>query len=54
MAAAEVAAAREVGAGSPLIDVCHDLFGKALDLEPGGANMIAVLCAGEARGEPQV
>jgi 3-hydroxyisobutyrate dehydrogenase len=44
-------AARGVGAASPLIDVCHALFGEAVGLGLGGADMIAVLRAIEARDE---
>ena len=42
-------AARGTGAASPLIDVCHELFAETLDLGFGGADMIAVLRAIEAR-----
>lgn len=48
-------AAREVGAASPLIDVCHALFGETLGLGLGRADMIAVLQAIEARDKrPEV
>ena len=44
-----VESAREAGAASPLIDVCYELFGETLELGLGGADMIAVLWAIEAR-----
>lgn len=44
-------AARQAGAASPLIDVCHALYGEALGLGLGGADMIAVLRAIDARDE---
>jgi len=46
-------AAREAGIASPLLDVCHALYGEALALGHGGADMVAVLKAIEARGERQ-
>ncbi|HZS85975.1 MAG TPA: NAD(P)-dependent oxidoreductase [Chloroflexota bacterium] len=45
-------AARLAGAASPLIDVCHALYGEAVGLGLGGADMIAVLRAIEARDQP--
>jgi 3-hydroxyisobutyrate dehydrogenase len=41
--------ARGVGIASPLLDVCHALYGEALALGLGGADMVAVLAAIEAR-----
>ena len=43
--------AREDGIASPLLDVCHALYGEALALGFGGADMVAVLEAIEARSE---
>jgi 3-hydroxyisobutyrate dehydrogenase len=43
--------AREIGIASPLLDVCHALYGEALALGLGGADMVAVLKAIEARSE---
>jgi 3-hydroxyisobutyrate dehydrogenase len=43
--------AREAGIASPLLDVCHALYGEALALGFGGADMVAVLEAIEARSE---
>jgi 3-hydroxyisobutyrate dehydrogenase len=43
--------AREAGIASPLLDVCHALYGEALALGYGGADMVAVLEAIEARSE---
>ncbi|MGW7268031.1 NAD(P)-dependent oxidoreductase [Streptomyces sp. NPDC054842] len=42
-------AARRAGLASPLLDVCHALFGEAVALGHGGADMVAVLRAIEAR-----
>ncbi len=42
-------AARAAGLASPLLDVCHALFGETLALGHGGADMVAVLHAIEAR-----
>ncbi|MET7594395.1 NAD(P)-dependent oxidoreductase [Streptomyces sp. NPDC005481] len=42
-------AARRAGLASPLLDVCHALFGEAVSQGHGGADMIAVLRAIEAR-----
>jgi 3-hydroxyisobutyrate dehydrogenase len=42
-------AAREAGIASPLLDVCHALFGETLALGLGDADMVAVLRAIEAR-----
>jgi 3-hydroxyisobutyrate dehydrogenase len=41
--------ARGVGIASPLLDVCHALYGEALALGLGAADMVAVLEAIEAR-----
>ena len=42
-------AARSAGIASPLLDVCHALYGEALQLGLGGADMAAVLRAIELR-----
>ena len=42
-------AARENGIASPLLDVCHALYGETLALGLGEADMVAVLRAIEAR-----
>ncbi|MEU4327993.1 NAD(P)-dependent oxidoreductase [Nonomuraea dietziae] len=42
-------AARASGIASPLLDVCHALFGEAVALGHGQADMVAVLHALEAR-----
>lgn len=42
-------AAREVGIASPLLDVCHALFGETETLGLGAADMIAVIRAIEQR-----
>ncbi|MDP9153105.1 MAG: NAD(P)-dependent oxidoreductase [Pseudomonadota bacterium] len=42
-------AARENGIASPLLDVCHALYGETLALGLGEADMVAVLTAIEAR-----
>jgi 3-hydroxyisobutyrate dehydrogenase len=42
-------AARRAGIASPLLDVCHALFGETVDLGHGGEDMLAVLRAIEAR-----
>ncbi|TDD80415.1 NAD(P)-dependent oxidoreductase [Actinomadura rubrisoli] len=42
-------AARESGVASPLLDVCHALFGETLALGHGGSDMVAVLHAIESR-----
>ncbi|MEV0199107.1 NAD(P)-dependent oxidoreductase [Nonomuraea sp. NPDC050691] len=42
-------AARASGLASPLLDVCHELFGETVELGHGGADMVAVLHAIEAR-----
>jgi 3-hydroxyisobutyrate dehydrogenase len=44
-------AAREAGIASPLLDVCHALYGETLALGHGDADMVAVLAALEARTE---
>ncbi|WP_344323724.1 NAD(P)-dependent oxidoreductase [Streptomyces macrosporus] len=44
-------AAREAGLASPLLDVCHALFGETVALGHGGSDMVAVLHAIEARTE---
>ncbi|PXY22977.1 2-hydroxy-3-oxopropionate reductase [Prauserella muralis] len=42
-------AAREAGVASPLLDVCHALYGETVGLGHGGADMAAVIRAIEAR-----
>lgn len=42
-------AARTLGIASPLLDVCHALYGETLALGHGDADMVAVLKAIEAR-----
>jgi 3-hydroxyisobutyrate dehydrogenase len=42
-------AARRAGIASPLLDVCHALFGETVHLGHGGEDMLAVLRAIEAR-----
>jgi 3-hydroxyisobutyrate dehydrogenase len=42
-------AARKTGLASPLLDVCHALFGETVSLGYGGEDMVAVLRAIEAR-----
>ncbi|MFF4650851.1 NAD(P)-dependent oxidoreductase [Streptomyces sp. NPDC001380] len=42
-------AARASGLASPLLDVCHTLFGEAVAQGHGGSDMVAVLRAIEAR-----
>ncbi|TDV55049.1 3-hydroxyisobutyrate dehydrogenase [Actinophytocola oryzae] len=44
-------AARRNGTASPLLDVCHALFGEAVALGHGASDMVAVLRAIEARTE---
>jgi 3-hydroxyisobutyrate dehydrogenase len=44
--------ARAVGIASPVLDVCHALYGEALALGLGEADMVAVLQAIEARSRP--
>ncbi len=44
-------AARTAGIASPLLDVCHALYGETRMLGLGGADMIAVLRAIEQRTE---
>jgi 3-hydroxyisobutyrate dehydrogenase len=46
-------AAREAGVASPLLDVCHALYGEARALGFGDADMAAVLKAIEARSDPK-
>ncbi len=46
------AAAHEIGAAVPLLDVCRELYAAALDLGLGGADMAAVIRAIEARDAP--
>jgi 3-hydroxyisobutyrate dehydrogenase len=41
--------AREAGIASPVLDVCHALYGEALALGLGGSDMVAVLQAIESR-----
>jgi 3-hydroxyisobutyrate dehydrogenase len=43
--------ARSTSLASPLLDVCHALYGEAAALGHGGADMAAVLYAIEARTE---
>ncbi|MFD8192853.1 NAD(P)-dependent oxidoreductase [Streptomyces wuyuanensis] len=43
------AAARDSGLASPLLDVCHALFGETVSLGYGASDMVAVLRAIEAR-----
>jgi len=45
--------ARAAGIASPLLDVCHALYGEALALGLGAADMVAVLEAIEARSRLQ-
>lgn len=42
-------AAREAGVASPLLDVCHALYGEAKALGAGGEDMVAVIRAIERR-----
>jgi 3-hydroxyisobutyrate dehydrogenase len=42
-------AARAAGIAAPVLDVCHALFAEAVAQQHGGADMIAVLAALEAR-----
>ncbi|MEX3105448.1 MULTISPECIES: NAD(P)-dependent oxidoreductase [unclassified Streptomyces] len=42
-------AARKVGVASPLLDVCHALFGEAVEQGHGGEDMVAVVRAIEKR-----
>ena len=44
-------AARETGVASPLLDVCHALYRETRALGFGGADMVAVLKAIEARSD---
>ena len=44
-------AARAAGIASPLLDVCHALYGETHALGFGGADMAAVLKAIEARSD---
>lgn len=44
-------AAREAGVASPLLDVCHALYGETVAQGHGGEDMVAVLHALEARTE---
>jgi 3-hydroxyisobutyrate dehydrogenase len=46
-------AAREAGVASPLLDVCHALYGETRALGFGDADMVAVLKALEARSDPK-
>jgi len=46
------AAAREAGIASPLLDVCHPLYGETLSLGFGDADMVAVIRAIERRTRP--
>ncbi len=45
--------AREVGVATPLLDVCHALYGETLKFGLGDADMIAVLRAIETRTEQE-
>ncbi|MFF1292833.1 MULTISPECIES: NAD(P)-dependent oxidoreductase [unclassified Streptomyces] len=42
-------AARKAGIASPLLDVCHTLFGETVDQGHGGEDMVAVVHALETR-----
>ncbi|WP_211370752.1 hypothetical protein [Nonomuraea turkmeniaca] len=42
-------AARAAGIASPLLDVCHALFGESAALGLGGTDMVAVIRAIEER-----
>lgn len=42
-------AARKADLASPLLDICHTLYGETVELGHGGADMVAVLHALEAR-----
>lgn len=42
-------AARKAGLASPLLDVCHTLYGETVERGHGGEDMVAVLRALEAR-----
>ncbi|MGR3867563.1 NAD(P)-dependent oxidoreductase [Streptomyces graminifolii] len=44
-------AAREAGLASPLLDICHALYGETVEQGHGGEDMVAVLHALEARTE---
>ncbi len=44
-------AARQAGIASPLLDVCHALYGETLALGYGDADMVAVVKAIEARSD---
>lgn len=44
-------AAREAGLASPLLDICHALYGETVAQGHGGEDMVAVLHALEARTE---
>ncbi|MFJ4626556.1 NAD(P)-dependent oxidoreductase [Streptomyces sp. NPDC088847] len=44
-------AAREAGLASPLLDICHALYGETVAQGYGGEDMVAVLHALEARTE---
>ncbi|GAA3762870.1 NAD(P)-dependent oxidoreductase [Salinactinospora qingdaonensis] len=44
-----VEAARDAGIASPLLDVCHGLYGETAQLGYGGADMAAVIRAIQAR-----
>jgi 3-hydroxyisobutyrate dehydrogenase len=44
-------AARKAGLSSPLLDVCHALYGETVEQGHGGEDMVAVLRALEARTE---
>ncbi|MET8983595.1 NAD(P)-dependent oxidoreductase [Streptomyces sp. NPDC004539] len=44
-------AARKAGVASPLLDVCHALFGETVELGFGGEDMVAVVRAIEGRSD---
>jgi 3-hydroxyisobutyrate dehydrogenase len=46
-------AARAAGIASPLLDVCHELYGEALALGHGADDMAAVVRAHEARTDAE-
>jgi len=47
----EPQAARKAGVASPLLDVCHALYGETRALGFGDADMAAILKAIEARSD---
>jgi 3-hydroxyisobutyrate dehydrogenase len=46
-------AARAIGIASPVLDVCHALYGETVDLGHGGLDMAAVIHAVRARTDAQ-